>query len=94
MREREGERQENRRKEEERREKVDEDILEKRKRPPVPNWWHWPRPKLKSTHINVPLPQRASGRPGQTAASGEEAGAGQGRARQGTVVGGGGCSCQ
>lgn len=29
--------------------------MEKRKRPPVPDWWHWPRPKV-CAHINTAAP--------------------------------------
>lgn len=73
----------NRRQNEGRKEKVDE---EKRKRPPVPNWCYWTSHKLHTTHIHALQSQTGSCRSGQTAASGEMAGWGQGR-----VTHGGGC---
>lgn len=52
--------------------------MEKRKRPPVPNWCHWLHPKLKSTHINTLQQQQA--RTGS-----RQRREGQGRAGQGNI---------
>ena len=66
----------NRRKDEERREKVDE---KKRKRPPVPNWCHWPCPKLNSAHIQAEKQQQ------QVRTDSRQWREGRGRAGQGNV---------